>query len=134
MDIGAEEIRAWHTDPKPQGNGWSDIGYHFVIRRSGAIEPGRPVENIGTHVRGHNSNSVAVCLVGGRRSGPGPEVAEDNFTNAQLTSLRVLVGLLLDLYPNASVCGHRDFPGVSKQCPSFNAREWWLNQCLSLSP
>ena len=27
MDIGVAEIRRWHTDPPPKGNGWNDIGY-----------------------------------------------------------------------------------------------------------
>jgi hypothetical protein len=29
---GSEEtIRKWHTEPPPEGYGWSDNGYHFVI-------------------------------------------------------------------------------------------------------
>ncbi len=36
MNIGAAEIRKWHTD-----KGWSDIGYHYVIRRDGTQEEGR---------------------------------------------------------------------------------------------
>ena len=27
----AEVIRKWHTDPKPRGKAWADIGYHAVI-------------------------------------------------------------------------------------------------------
>ena len=37
MDIGAEKIKEWHT----KGNGWSDIGYHWVIRRDGTLDKGR---------------------------------------------------------------------------------------------
>lgn len=37
QDIGANTIRKWHTDPPPNGNGWSDIGYHYVIRRNGVM-------------------------------------------------------------------------------------------------
>ena len=40
QDIGAVEIRRVHVDE----NGWRDIGYHYVIRRNGDIEEGRPVE------------------------------------------------------------------------------------------
>ena len=43
MDIGAKEIRRWHVD----GNGWADIGYHYVIRRSGCIDSGRDRDNDG---------------------------------------------------------------------------------------
>jgi hypothetical protein len=28
-------------------------------------------------------------------------------------------------YPQAEVLGHRDIPGVKKDCPSFNVKEWW---------
>ena len=37
MDIGAEDIRKWHVEER----GWSDIGYHKVIRRDGTVEDGR---------------------------------------------------------------------------------------------
>ena len=47
LDVGAAEIRKWHV-----GQGWKDIGYHYVIRRSGAIEPGRPESEVGAHAQG----------------------------------------------------------------------------------
>ena len=40
MDIGAEKIREWHTKER----GWDDIGYHWVIRRDGTLDPGRPID------------------------------------------------------------------------------------------
>ena len=36
-DLSAEEIHASH-----RAQGWAGIGYHYVIRKSGAIEAGRP--------------------------------------------------------------------------------------------
>lgn len=66
MDIGAKEIRRWHTDPPPRGNGWSDIGYHYIIRRDGRLERGRQDNVKGAHVRGHNSDSIGVVWVGRR--------------------------------------------------------------------
>jgi len=62
MDVGAEEIRRWHVE----GNGWSDIGYHYVIRRCGLIETGRDESTPGAHVRGHNTGSIGVCMVAAR--------------------------------------------------------------------
>ena len=32
------------------------------------------------------------------------------------------------MYPRAEVIGHRDFPGVKKDCPSFDVKEW-LKYC-----
>ena len=66
MDIGAAEIRKWHTDPP---RNWDDIGYHYVVRRSGTIEKpmlevGRYLEIPGAHVANHNHESIGICLVG----------------------------------------------------------------------
>ena len=45
MDIGVEKIREWHV----KDNGWSDVGYHYIITRNGTIEPARPEELSGAH-------------------------------------------------------------------------------------
>lgn len=59
MDIGAKEIRQWHKD-----RGWSDIGYHKVVRRSGVVEAGRPEDKIGAHAKGYNKYSLGIVWVG----------------------------------------------------------------------
>jgi N-acetylmuramoyl-L-alanine amidase len=118
MDAGAKEIDQWH-----RARGWSGIGYHFVIRRDGKVEKGRPENAIGSHVAGHNSNTLGVCLVGGLGEGKGWP-PENNFTPAQWTALKALLTQLRAKYPLATILGHRDFPGVSKACPSFDARAW----------
>lgn len=117
MEIGAAEIKRWHLD-----RGWFDIGYHYVIRRDGIIEKGRPERRPGAHVRGANECSLGVCLVGGVDSDREPE---DNFTVAQFDSLRDLIIELKYRYPEAGVIGHRDVPGVTKACPSFDVLEWF---------
>ena len=60
-DFSAEDIRDWHV----KGNGWDDIGYHFVIRLDGSIEYGRMVDKYGAHVKGHNYDSLGICYIGG---------------------------------------------------------------------
>jgi N-acetylmuramoyl-L-alanine amidase len=118
QNVGAAEIRRWH-----RARGWVDIGYHFIIRRDGIVERGRPQNTIGAHVEGFNSTSVGVCLVGGVTE-RNINKAEDNFTPAQWAALKTLVTTLRELYPNAVVQGHRDFPKVTKACPSFDAKAW----------
>ena len=118
MDIGAAEIRKWHVD----GNGWNDIGYHYVIRRSGEIEKGRSEHIAGAHVAGHNGDSIGVCLVGGIDDKGKPDA---NFTAAQWAALDHLVTQLTKVsYPGATVSGHRDWTDA-KACPSFDVRAWW---------
>jgi N-acetyl-anhydromuramyl-L-alanine amidase AmpD len=119
MDIGASTIRRWHIN-----KGWSDIGYHYVIRRNGQIELGRPETRQGAHVKGYNKDSIGICLIGGVDEYNDPE---NNFTDAQFTTLGGLLMGLTSKYPNAKVLGHRDFPNVAKACPSFNAPEWWYS-------
>jgi len=118
QDVGVKDIRKWHVE----GNGWTDIGYHFVIRRSGKVEIGRRVDEIGTHVQGHNTDSVGICLVGGLNNATFRP--ENNFTPQQWDALKKLLAGLLKKYPRAKVLGHRDFPGVQKACPCFSARPW----------
>jgi N-acetylmuramoyl-L-alanine amidase len=119
MDIGAAEIRAWHVND----NKWRDIGYHFVIRRNGVIEDGRPLREAGAHVAGQNADSIGVCLVGGRgRSGR----QDTNFTHAQWVALYRLVAKLENEFPGAEVAGHNDFTN-GKTCPTFDVKAWWRN-------
>jgi N-acetyl-anhydromuramyl-L-alanine amidase AmpD len=118
MDIGAKEIRQWHFQ-----RGWMDIGYHYVIRRNGAIEEGRPVDRPGAHARGFNHLSLGICLVGGvAADGKTPE---NNFTPDQFHALLRLLQDLKQKHPDATVIGHRDLPNVKKGCPSFDVQSWW---------
>jgi N-acetylmuramoyl-L-alanine amidase len=117
QDIGLREVTQWH-----RANGWSGCGYHFIIRRSGKLETGRALESIGTHVKGHNLDSVGICLVGGLNNQTFKP--ENNYTPQQWDTLRKLLTGLLKKYPKAKVLGHRDFAGVAKACPCFGAKVW----------
>ncbi|SOO46446.2 amidase [Yersinia phage fPS-53] len=114
MDIGVREIRQWHKE-----QGWLDVGYHFIIRRDGTIEEGRPVEAVGSHVKDWNSKSVGVCLVGGVND---KNQFDANFTPAQMHSLKEKIADLLDMYPDAALKAHHDV--APKACPSFNLSRW----------
>lgn len=122
MNIGAHEIDLWH-----RRRGWLKIGYHFVIRRDGTVETGRPTDQPGAHVRGYNQKSIGICLVGGVAKA-GSNVPKNNFTPEQFAALHKLRAELLIEFPWARFQGHRDFPGVAKACPSFDAtaphEEW----------
>lgn len=120
MDIGVREIRQWHKQKD-----WLDIGYHFVIRRDGTIEEGRNVDQVGAGVKNHNYDSVHICLVGGlTEDGKAGKVFQDTFTDAQEVALFGLIAELEGKYPNAQTQGHRDFVGVSKDCPCFDVKSW----------
>lgn len=111
-DDRAVDIRRWH-----KAQGWSDIGYHYIIDLDGTIEAGRDIEATGAHCNGHNTNSIGICYIGGRDKDANPK---DTRTDAQKASLLLLVKYLRQRYPNAKIYGHRDFS--SKSCPCFDAR------------
>ena len=125
MDIGVEEIRKWHVDER----GWTDIGYHFVVRRDGKVESGRPLSRPGAHVKGNNSDSIGICWVGGVSKANGRP--QDNRSAEQTASLFRLIQDLQKEFPGAAVLGHRDFKGVSKSCPCFDVRTWYTQACMS---
>lgn len=116
--IGAEDIKKWHIN----GNGWQDIGYHYVIKLDGAIEKGRDIGIAGAHCRGHNFKSIGVCLVGGLDENMNPC---DNYTNQQYKALRQLLRFLMITFPNSAILGHRDVSGVRKTCPNFDIKAWY---------
>lgn len=118
QDIGAAEIRKWH-----KGKGWSDIGYAWVVRRDGKVEKGRDEDAVGSHVQGFNGRSLGICLIGGV-SERDTKKAENNFTAMQFASLKMLLWRLKVKYPKAKILGHRDFPNVAKECPSFDVAGW----------
>jgi N-acetyl-anhydromuramyl-L-alanine amidase AmpD len=130
VDVGVIEIREWH-----KARGFTDIGYHFVIRRSGEVEKGRPVEKAGAHVKWHNATTIGICLVGGRDDvpveGATSEMAkqelqwEFNYTEAQLDALVKLVRELQAEHKVKEVLGHRDYKGVTKRCPGFDVRAFF---------
>jgi hypothetical protein len=125
------DINKWHL-----ARGWAGCGYHAVIlsgyitaedrakhRRDtlydGAIQAGRSLDmdaelepqEIGAHAQGWNSRSLAVCLIG-----------NGIYTLAQIESVdRVLRAWCLryGIKPE-NVLGHREIPGVAKDCPAMN--------------
>tara|TARA_R110002074_G_scaffold387792_2_gene570105 strand:+ start:715 stop:1182 length:468 start_codon:yes stop_codon:yes gene_type:complete len=113
--ITIETIKDWHVN----GNGWSDIGYHYVIHLDGAIKKGREDNVHGAHCKGQNSRSLGICYIGGvEEDGKTPK---DTRTCKQKESLECLLMTLKAIHTDSTVCSHNDF--ANKACPSFNATE-----------
>ena len=127
----AEDINAWH---KARGfhrlnnfTKWTKlkhIGYHFVIHLDGSVLKGRAEDETGAHARGHNSNSIGICLIG-----------RDKFTPAQWNSLRAVVNLMQSKYPRvdlSNIIGHREVSN-HKTCPNFDVSQWLDNDKQALT-
>ena len=117
-DYTLDTIRQWHLQ-----RGFSDIGYHYVIHPDGKVEEGRDVNIAGAHCSGHNSKSIGICYIGGMTADN--KKAKDTRTAQQRTMLLWLLVKMRNLYPSASIHGHRDF--AAKDCPSFDATEEYKN-------
>ncbi|SEO39488.1 N-acetylmuramoyl-L-alanine amidase [Paracoccus alcaliphilus] len=120
LDLGVEDIRRMHLD-----RGFSDVGYHYIIKRDGTVQKGRADSIVGAHVAGHNTGSLGICCIGGLERATGPNVGVDNRTDAQKAATIRLVRDLLATHPGAQVVGHRDLGPT--QCPGFDVRSWWAS-------
>lgn len=117
-----DEVRRWHVED----NGWSDIGYHYLIDRGGQLLNGRPVSRAGAHVKGHNSDTIGISLFGGK-GGTKNQSFEDNFTPEQGETLRRLINQLQNEYgPGLKISGHQEY--ANKACPCFDVRGWLNNR------
>ena len=125
VNVSATTIDGWHRK-----RGFDQIGYHYVIGLDGAIQAGRPVNVMGAHVGGGgNRASIGIAYIGGVDANL---KAKDTRTEAQKAALIKIIKILKNIYPEASIHGHRDFSkdsdndGVEahefmKMCPCFNA-------------
>ena len=111
-----KDIDLWHKQ-----RGFTEIGYNYVILLDGTIELGRDVDKIPAHVEGHNKDSIGICYIGGVDKNT--LQPKDTRTLAQKEALTKLLKELKKLYPDAVIQGHRDFTGVKKACPCFNAKD-----------
>ena len=119
LDEQVKEINRWHREER----GWSGIGYHFVVGRRGGVAQGRPVSQVGAHVKGHNRYTIGVCLIGGHGSNENDDFF-DHFTNEQNESLRYLIKQIMNRYPTVkAISGHNNY--AAKACPGFRVDEWY---------
>ena len=129
QESSAAQIDTWHRQ-----RGWKlGIGYHYVVRRNGQIESGRPEWMIGAHCLNHNAHSIGVCYEGGLDiRGPldpkgrlPKQEPTDTRTAEQKAALRQLLEDLHRRYPRALIIGHHDL-NPHKACPCIEnvAREY----------
>ena len=109
----AAQIDSWHR----QRGYHLGIGYHYVIRRNGEIEPGRPEWMVGAHCLNHNKYSIGVCYEGGLDARGQPA---DTRTAEQKSAMRNLLEDLHKRHPRAVIVGHRDL-SHDRDCPCFDA-------------
>ena len=114
--VTVDEIRRWHV----QGNGWRDIGYHWVVMQDGSVHPGRPESETGAHVAGHNADSIGVCYVGGLDDASFQPT--DTRTPEQRAAMYRLIEEIQARHSGKlTVHGHNEF--AAKACPCYDVQE-----------
>lgn len=138
-NVNARTINRWH-----RRNGWSSIGYHYVIlddnrdppQRDGELERGRSLTEPGAHAYGVNRRSIGICLVGDGDRVP--------WTIAQRNSLLYVVERTCNQFsiPIRRVVGHREIERLgarhpnktpvttNKTCPGLANDVDWLREAL----
>ena len=106
-DPTVEQIHYAHQS----GNGWAGVGYHFVIRKDGTVEIGRPEWAIGSHAYGENSHTLGIHVCG--------DFEAAYPTQVQITTCAELISDLCRDYKipcdRAHIVGHCDL--MATNCP-----------------
>jgi N-acetyl-anhydromuramyl-L-alanine amidase AmpD len=98
--------------------------YHYVVCLDGSVHQTLREDQRGAHTGGHNTGNIGISYVGGTATMNAGGKPKDTRTPKQQGALEVFVRDFLKRHPNAKVRGHRDWPGVSKACPSFDVKAW----------
>jgi len=100
------------------------VGYHYIITRSGELEYGRDIHEIGAHTRGSNRDSIGICLIGGRKEDE--DEWEFNYTPEQMLTLYELLEAVDMVFGYLRLGGHGNFQD-NRECPGFSVVEWAEN-------
>jgi N-acetylmuramoyl-L-alanine amidase len=127
--IGSEDIHQWHLD-----RGFSGCGYHYIFKRDGSIQRGRPINIEGAHAAelGHNRYSIGVAHVAGYNcvSGtPNPNrfISSESISNAQWKAQRDFLEVFYRVFPGGQVLGHNQTDN-NKVDPGFDVDTYILNE------
>lgn len=114
--------------------GHEGIGYHYIIRRDGSLQRGRPVELEGEHcpTNGHNERSVAIAFVGGLNVSTSDSLIEEfssaaALTRQQFNTFNKIIEKFYLHYPGLQVLGHNDID-PNEQDPGFDVPEYCFNK------
>jgi len=124
-NIGSPEIHDIHNELGHDG-----IGFHYVIRRDGTLQRGRPINQKGEHasVNGHDDFSIGIVMVGGIKAPAGQEnpltyLSAHSFNRAQFTTLEKFLASYYRKFPGGQVFGHNDID-IDELDPYFDVPDY----------
>ncbi len=126
-EVTKQDIERWHLSPKPQGRGWSRVGYSMLIQMDGTIVHLHPFDNddfidayeITNGAKGINSVSRHIVYSGGLDKNMRPK---DTRTYEQKNAMYQIVHNYVKRYPWIKAIGHNEI--ANKACPCFDVPKW----------
>jgi N-acetylmuramoyl-L-alanine amidase len=128
MNIGAEDVHKWHLQ-----RGFNGCGYHYIIRRDGSIQRGRPINIEGAHAKdfGHNNYSIGISHVAGYNcsaSTPSSQwskyISGESITAAQFKAQKDFLRAFYNVIPGGQVLGHYQCTTSNKVDPVGDHPSW----------
>jgi len=82
--------------------GYSDVGYHYLIDRDGKAHKGVPIDREGSHTPRFADRAIGVLMAGGKGSRGKPS---DNYSKEQKHRLAIIIAALQVTYQDIKVLG-----------------------------
>jgi N-acetylmuramoyl-L-alanine amidase len=134
VNIGSEDIHRIH-----QQRGFNGCGYHYIIKRDGTIQRGRPINIIGAHAKdfGHNNYSIGISHVAGYNcvsSTPSSQrnkyISAESITAAQFKAQKDFLRTFYNVFPGGQVLGHYQCTTSGKVDPIGDRPSWNIDDYI----
>jgi len=124
--LTAEDIHKTHIALDMDG-----IGYHYIIRRDGTLQRGRPVDLIGDHTAAFNNLTLSIAFVGGytcptNTNSPETFKSRESLTRAQFNTFDQFCNVFYAYIPGGQLVGHNDLEEVDD--PGFDVVKYARNR------
>jgi hypothetical protein len=118
-DNTAAEVTKWDIERFGQPS------YHAVAELHGEVVDTLRADQRGAHVKDHNNGNLGLSYVGGTTTLNAGAKPKDTRTAEQKAGMERKLRQWLSEHPSIKrIRGHRQWPGVSKACPSFDVAAW----------
>lgn len=124
-NIGSEELNDLHIS-----FGLDGLGYHYVIRRDGTLQRGRPVNIVGQHAptNNHDQRSIGIVFVGGINAPSGTPnldsfISAQSLTRSQLNTFDHICRAFYAVFPGGQIVGHSEID-EDEFDPGFSVTEY----------
>lgn len=119
-DTRIRQIQSFHMD----GNGWCDVGYHFLVTENGTVYEARPLRFLGSHVYKNNTGNAGMSFVGCFHTSSCSGLGSTTPPQAAIDAASKVLGLIAKnqgiAISTTALKGHRDHPEQSTSCPGDN--------------